>query len=180
MFWTPRKIWIAAGVTLTLILIIAATIEGGAFTPEMSISSTAFTDGGEMPVKYSCKGEGISPPISIRNIPEHTKSIVLYVFDQDVQKGGFVHWVVYNIDPKLTDLPEGKIPTGSVEGLNEAKNTTYVPVCPSAGKHRYLFTAYAVSSTYHFLRTPDIDHLKKVMMWQVLGKATMTATFAHR
>ncbi len=179
MTWTPRNIGIASGIGIVLIVALGMVIvEGG--TSDMTITSSAFTNGGAIPVKYSCKGEGINPPITISNIPKNTKSVVLYVYDQDVPKGGFVHWLVYNMDPKTTDIPEGKVPTGSVEGLNTAKNTSYVPVCPPSGTHHYLFTAYAVSTNFHFVKTPDIDHLKKAMMWQVLGKASMTATFTHQ
>jgi|CXWL01.1.fsa_nt_gi Raf kinase inhibitor-like YbhB/YbcL family protein len=181
MLWTPRHSWTAAAATLLLVvlMVIVKAANNGVFTPAMSLSSGAFTDGGMLPVKYTCNGEGISPPITIRNVPEKTKSIVLYMLDQDAPKDGFVHWVVYNIEPSVTNLPEGKIPTESVEGVNEAKETSYFPPCPPSGSHRYLFTAYAVSGTYNFLRTPTIDQLKKVMMWQVLAKATTTAIYAQ-
>lgn len=173
MQFSKKNIWIASGVIGALVVVIAIFSISDALTPAFSISSS-FEDNGNIPAAYTCDGEGISPSISFENVPENTRSLALYIFDQDAPKEGFTHWVVYNIPPQVTDMPQGKVPVDSVEGLNSTQKAGFQPFCPPTGTHRYLFTAYALSNTYTFKNIADIDQLKKVMKWQVLAKATLT------
>lgn len=151
------------------------------FAPAFSIESSAFARNGNIPSTYACDGEGKSPPLSFSNIPANTRSIVVTMFDPDAPKKGFVHWVLYNIDPKTaTSFEDDHIPAGSVEGLNGTGKPGYQPICPPSGTHRYIFTAYAMSTNFHFVKAPDIDHLKKVMKWQVLARAELTGKYTKK
>lgn len=165
---------------IVMIVIIVLAYAGVSFvTPHFTLSSTAFTNNGSIPVAYSCDGDGKSPPLNFANVPTTAKSIVLTVQDLDSPKTNFVHWLVYDIDPLTTVVEAGALPTGSIEGLNSTNKTGYVPFCPDTGTHRYLFTAYASSINYRFVQAPTIDGLKKVMKWQVLEKAELVGKFAR-
>ena len=68
----------------------------------LSITSTAFEDGGAMPAVYTCEGDDISPPLSFSGVPEAAQSLVLIVDDPDAPdpkapQTTWVHWVLYNI-----------------------------------------------------------------------------------
>src|SRR4030042_669435 len=82
----------------------------------MILQSPSFEDGGHIPQKYTCDGDNVSPPLKIIGVPEGTKSLALIVEDPDAPRGNFIHWVVYNIDPKPESFKEGMAPSGDLEG----------------------------------------------------------------
>ena len=105
----------------------------------LTLSSTAFTDRGEIPSKYTCEGEDIAPPLQWEGVPENTRSLVLIVDDPDAPdpkapRMTWVHWVLYNIPPNARGLPEDatteELPLGTEEGLNDWKRTGYGGPCP--------------------------------------------------
>src|SRR5690606_8633713 len=90
--------------------------------PPMVLSTTAFPDGGVIPIEFTqaapgaAPGEGTSPPLSWSNVPEGTQSFVLHMHDLEVARNQGtetqVHWVVWNIPGTATGLEEG-LPRGS-------------------------------------------------------------------
>lgn len=130
----------------------------------MKISSTAFKENELIAKKYTCDGEGISPPITIENIPRDTKSLALIVRDPDAPSGDFVHWLVWNIPPDTEEFKEGKIPKGETrEGVNDADEIGWIPPCPPEGKHRYEFNLYALDSNIDLpVMSNKIDLLSKI------------------
>ena len=121
----------------------------------LTLSSSSFTHQGEIPSKYTCEGDDVSPPLSWSAVPEGTKSLALIVDDPDAPdpkapKMTWVHWVLYNLPPAESELPENvtssALPQGTREGLNDWKRPGYGGPCPPEGDHphRYLFTVHAV------------------------------------
>ena len=115
----------------------------------LTITSSAFEDGGLIPTQYTCDGKNISPPLSWTNLPAGTKSLALIADDPDAPVGTWVHWVVFNIPPEKKGLPEkvptkGVLPDGSLQGLNDFQKFGYGGPCPPGGTHRYFFKLYAL------------------------------------
>src|ERR1043166_10173066 len=75
----------------------------------MEISSSAFKNGGDIPSLYTCQGENISPPLSIKNVPDNAKSLSLIVMDPDAPSGPYCHLVIFNMDPVKTEIKEAKL-----------------------------------------------------------------------
>ena len=114
----------------------------------MQLTSTAFTNNGAIPAKYTCDGEDVNPPLMIAGVPAGAKSLVLVVDDPDVPKsiredGMWDHWVVFNIPADTTAIDEGKEPVG-VQGKGTSGNAGYQGPCPPDRQHRYFFKLYAV------------------------------------
>src|SRR5947207_11722596 len=95
----------------------------------LKIESLAFKNEGEIPSKYTCEGQNINPPLSIKNIPEQTKSLALVVDDPDAA-GVFTHWVVWNIKPTET-IRENSVP--GMAGRNNFGTSHYRGPCPPTG-----------------------------------------------
>lgn len=117
----------------------------------MKLESTAFTDKGLIPSKYTCDGEDISPPLSWSEPPSGTKSLALIVDDPDAPGKTFVHWVLYDIPATARALPdnvaaEGNLPSGSLQGKNDFGKLGYGGPCPPGGTHRYFFKLYALDT----------------------------------
>jgi len=117
---------------------------------KIEIKSSAFQEGGIIPRKYTCDAEDISPPLSWTAPPAETKSLVLICDDPDAPVGTWVHWVLYNLPPDVTELPEGVPPDrtvlgGAMQGTNDFRKIGYGGPCPPRGPaHRYFFKLYAV------------------------------------
>ena len=114
---------------------------GGA---KMKITSSAFHDGGTIPEKYTCTGAGVNPPLHFNDVPAQAKSLALILEDPDAPGGTFLHWVIWNIDPKTSDIAESSVPRNAMQGKNGFGKVAYGGPCPPSGMHRYYFKAYAL------------------------------------
>ncbi|MEW5849781.1 MAG: YbhB/YbcL family Raf kinase inhibitor-like protein, partial [Myxococcota bacterium] len=120
--------------------------------PAYALKSAAFHDGGNIPRQYTCEGQDLSPPLEWSKPPAGTRSQVLIVDDPDAPdpaapRTTWVHWVVYNIPPDVTEAQEGSAPRGGTVGLNDWKKHAYGGPCPPVGRHRYFFKLYALDTT---------------------------------
>jgi len=109
----------------------------------MKLESSAFKNGEKIPAKYTCKGEGINPPLIVTGIPPNAKSLALTLEDPDAPRTTFDHWVVWNI-PTTTTITEEGIPPAGIFGKNSLGEKSYVPPCPPSGEHHYYFRLYAL------------------------------------
>lgn len=120
----------------------------------MKISSTAFTEGGEIPIRFTCEGENCIPPLQWEDIPEEAVSLALIVSDPDAPGGVFTHWMAYNIPAKAASLPtceslRARFPAKVVEVRNDFGHQGYDGPCPPRGdgSHRYFFRLLALNAT---------------------------------
>jgi len=81
---------------------------------KFKISSPAFENSGTIPQKYGCGGDNVNPPLMIENVPPEAKSMALIFDDQDAPGGSYVHWVLWNIDPRTKEIKEDSVPEGAV------------------------------------------------------------------
>jgi len=108
-----------ARLSLAFVLVVGfvstAAAQGG--RAPMTLSTSAFPDGGPIPVRFSqaapgaAPGEGTSPALSWANVPQGTQSFVLHMHDMEVARNRTtddqVHWLVWNIPASAAGLPEG-------------------------------------------------------------------------
>jgi Raf kinase inhibitor-like YbhB/YbcL family protein len=180
----PRRL-LAAGLTLWSSLSLSLESEG---VRTMKLESPAFSPNGDMPVRFTCDGQDLSPPLSWSELPQGTNSLVLIVDDPDAPdpkapKMTWVHWVVYNLPPTSSGLPEGAIslPSGASEGLNDWKRTGYGGPCPPVGRHRYFHKLYALDTVLPDLHRPNKAQLEKAMHGHILAEARLIGLYQrHR
>ena len=152
----------------------------------LALTSSAFAHEGAIPKLYTCQGKDISPPFSWSGLPNGTKSVALIVDDPDAPdpaapKRVWVHWVLYNIPPTVTGLPEAvpshKLPAGALEGKNDWDRLGYGGPCPPIGRHRYFHKLYALDTVLPNLREPTKDALLEAMKGHVLEEAELIGTY---
>jgi Raf kinase inhibitor-like YbhB/YbcL family protein len=155
----------------------------------LTITSTAFAPGGAIPSLYTCEGKDISPPLAWSGAPAATKSFALIVNDPDAPdpaapKMTWVHWVLYNIPPAASSLPEGvqasALPPGTREGLNDWVRTGYGGPCPPVGRHRYFHKLYALDTVLPDLKRPNKAALEKAMQGHIVAQAVLIGTYQKR
>ena len=133
----------------------------------MKLSSPAFNHQGMIPSKYTCDGEGISPPLAFEDVPAKTKSLALVMEDPDVPTsirpdGMWDHWVVWNMNAGTTGIDEGAEAPGVV-GLSTRNVNAYGGPCPPETEHRYYVYLYALDVMLDLPRNSTKADLKKAM-----------------
>ncbi|MEI7480399.1 MAG: YbhB/YbcL family Raf kinase inhibitor-like protein, partial [bacterium] len=98
----------------------------------MKIQSDAFANSGKIPDQYTCNGSSQIPNLNISGVPVGAKTLAIIMDDPDAPGGTYVHWVIWNIDPKTTSIVDGNIPSEAVEGYNSDTKGWYPP-CPPSG-----------------------------------------------
>lgn len=155
----------------------------------LAIHSPAFADGGEIPTRFTCEGDDVSPALEWSGVPAGTKSLALVVDDPDAPdpkapKMVYVHWVLYGLPPSATGLPEGvarsALPPGAKEGLNDWKRLGYGGPCPPIGRHRYYFKLYALSEALGDLGKVTKAKLLDAMKGKVIEEAAVMGTYQKR
>jgi Raf kinase inhibitor-like YbhB/YbcL family protein len=152
---------------------------------KFAITSTAFKEGEMIPQKYTCDGQNISPPLKWESIPAQTKSLALIVDDPDAPAGIWVHWVIFNIPPTATGLPEN-VPTktsladGSVQGKNDSREIGYDGPCPPGGTHRYYFKLYALDTMLKLSSGVTKPELLKAMEGHIVAQAQLMGRYSRK
>lgn len=145
---------------------------------QMQLSSPAFKDGEMIPRKFTCDNTDISPQLTISNVPQKTKSLALICDDPDAPMGVWIHWIIFNLPPGITGLPEGISrdispvigPDSTVkvtQGINDFRRFGYGGPCPPRGStHRYFFKLYALDILLDF----DRQQISKGISAEVLSQ----------
>ena len=143
----------------------------------MRLTSPAFENNTPIPLKFTCQGEGVNPPLVIENIPENTQSLALIADDPDAPGGTFVHWVVYDI-PVIGRIEENSVP--GKQGSNTGGGISYVSPCPPTGTHRYLFKIYALDKVFNLNEGVSKPSLESAMLGHILEKAELIGLYKKR
>jgi Raf kinase inhibitor-like YbhB/YbcL family protein len=144
----------------------------------VSISAPAFAQGQPIPDLYAYAKENISPELRIAKVPANAKSLVLIVDDPDAPSGLWTHWLVWNLSPKTTTVPEGKLPVGVVEGKNSFGHSHYDGPAPPSGTHRYFFHVYALDTILTLSAGSERTALQASMNGHVLGQGETFGTYS--
>lgn len=147
------------------------------------IESSAFQPKEKIPVKYTCDGEDLSPPLAWFEPPPGTNSFALISDDPDAPVGTWVHWVLYNLPMDTRELEEGlpkseTLPNGALQGLTDFRTPGYGGPCPPAGKpHRYFFKLYALDTPLALAPKSTKADLLVAMNGHVLAQAELVGTY---
>lgn len=155
-----------------------------------SIDSPTLTAGGSMPIQNvygRCGGGNVSPALRWHDPPAGTRSYAVTLFDPDA-RGGFWHWIAYDISPGAHGLNEnagtphsGDAPGDTVQLRNDFGNTGYSGPCPPPGKaHHYVFTVYALDvPTLGPGARVDRAAALAAIKQHALASASLTVTWGH-
>ncbi|HXJ17051.1 MAG TPA: YbhB/YbcL family Raf kinase inhibitor-like protein [Candidatus Polarisedimenticolia bacterium] len=169
--------------------------------PPLILTIPAFSDGGTIPVKYTCAAStpppggpmhislGVSPLLRWSKVPKATESFVLILHDPDAHMGktldDITHWVIFNIPGDATSLPEGVPPdaplaNGTLQGDNMMRRAAYQGPCapPDHPPHHYAFQLYALDKKLDLPQGASRDEIQKAMEGHVLASTTYMGRFA--
>jgi Raf kinase inhibitor-like YbhB/YbcL family protein len=150
---------------------------------KFELSSSVFENEGHIPDLYTCRGKNISPPLSFNNPPDGTESYALIMEDLDTPIGTITHWVLYNIPSDTRevaqDLPTGPVPAkGWKQGRNGMFRFGYMGPCPPWGRHRYLFSLFALDTAMRAEAVLNKRKLLRLIEPHVLARATLLGYYS--
>lgn len=157
----------------------------------MKLTSPEFRNSAAIPLRFTGEGRGISPPLNWSGVPEETREFVLICEDPDapIRPGAdhpFVHWVIYNLSPTVTQLPEGlatserlEAPVWAHQGRNSFRKIGYGgPLPPQGhGPHHYVFKLYALDTELAVPPGASRDAVLAAMQGHILDETELVGTF---
>lgn len=135
-----------------------------------------FHNNEKIPVRYTCDGENIIPPLTISDIPSHAKTLAIIMDDPDAPSKIWVHWIIFNIpvsppDIRVIDNSLGK------EGINDFKKVGYSGPCPPDGMHHYHFRVYALGDELALSRGATREEVEAEMQGKILGESELVGLY---
>ena len=149
----------------------------------MKITSPVFRDAGTIPVRHTCDGEDLSPPLAFDEVPEGARSLALVVDDPDAPAGLWDHWVIWNLPPDTRELPEGwgngGAPEPAATGLNSWGEPGWRGPCPPSGVHRYDFYLFALDQRLELGPGTTGSDLRAALSGHLLGQAELEGRYGR-
>ncbi len=149
----------------------------------MRLTSTVFAEGEEIPVKYTCDGADVSPPVEWFDAPEGAQSFALICDDPDAPAGTWLHWLAYDIPGPAFRLsekiaPSSELPADMKQGPNSWGRMGYGGPCPPSGRHRYFFAIYALDvDSLGLAPGSSLDEVRAAMDGHILAEARLMGTY---
>lgn len=151
---------------------------------DIEVTSAAFHEGETIPAQYTCDGDNVSPPLRWGRLPKDSQSLALICEDPDAPSGTFVHWLIFNLPPIVSDLPEA-MPTyqdleetGAIQGRNDFNNIGYDGPCPPPGNpHRYYFRLYALDTKLELTAGAKKREFMRALEGHILGEGHLMGTY---
>jgi len=157
----------------------------GGRTMAFTLTTTAFSAGGEIPKKYTCDSADVSPSLAWSDAPAGAQSFALIADDPDAPVGTWTHWLIWNIPGKSRGLAENvlKMDTladGTRQGRNDFRRIGYGGPCPPPGKpHRYFFRLHALDSVLDLKAGVSRAELELAMKGHVLAQAEVMGKYGR-
>jgi len=167
------------------IFFLGMSVLAGGEVMAMEITSPAFVNNAEVPRKYTCQGEDVSPPLMWSNAPAGVKSFTLICDDPDAPMGVWLHWTLFNIPADKKELSEGagikdakELSDGSKQGMNDSGGVGYHGPCPPPGKyHRYFFRLFALDTVLKLKAGVSRKEIEQAMEGHILAQAELLGRY---
>ncbi len=145
---------------------------------KVRLTSTAFKAGGPIPVKYTCDGASISPPLEWAPVPRGTNEIMILAIDLSGGASDAIQWAVAGIPPSASSIPEGRLPAGAVAGVNSEGKVGWGGVCGTKGQlHRVGFLFYALKHPLGLKSGFNPIQVRGGLKGSILGTGLTLATY---
>ena len=146
-----------------------------------TLSSEAFENKEVIPKKYGYKNGNNSPPLTISGVPENTVSLALIMDDPDAMGAVgkiWVHWILWNIDPKITQFEENSIPSDCIEGETDFGEIGYGGPAPPDKEHTYIFKLYALDQKLNIAKGSTKMQLEEAMKNHIIAETKLEGRYS--
>ncbi len=155
--------------------------EAGPAPETIRVTSSAFEDGGTLPVRFTADGDGVSPPLAWSDLPAATRQVLVVVEDPDIPAPQpFIHLIAV-LDAGVSSVPEGALGAGSSArlGKHSMGGTGWLPndPPPGHGPHHYLFQVFALDQAIDWDDKPGKDEVKAALKDAVIAKGVLVGVY---
>jgi Raf kinase inhibitor-like YbhB/YbcL family protein len=184
----PRRTRAVAAVALAGLALAASacgrdTVEGPppAAPTTIRLTSPVFEEGHAIPVRYTCRGDDVSPPLRWQGVPDRARALALVLEDPDAQGGTFVHWTLLDVPPHVSAVRTGEVPAGASEGGNSFGGHGYRGPCPPEGDapHRYVWLLYALGAPLGLGEHPSPAEVREAIGRRAIARGQLTGRFGR-
>ncbi|GAB6944611.1 YbhB/YbcL family Raf kinase inhibitor-like protein [Vulcanisaeta sp. JCM 14467] len=154
--------------------VVIGLVKVPANVPKIVVSSV-FSNGSRIPINYTCDGLNYSIPLYISNVPSNAKSLMIVMEDLNAPGGIFIHWVLYDVPPNITELPQG-IPAQyyvrgiGYQGINDFGKVGYGGPCPPPGPpHEYVVMVLALNRELPPSNESDFNIIRSINVGDIVG-----------
>ena len=145
----------------------------------LKLTSSAFSDGGEIPREYGYKNGNKVPPLTVSGSPEVPESLALIMDDPDAMGAVgkvWVHWVVWNLTCFADGKPDFSSP--AKQGMTDFGEVGYGGPAPPDKRHTYVFKLYALDTKLILPDKSTKADVEKAMEGHIIEQVTLTGTYA--
>ncbi len=175
-----KSFFLFATLSSCVLIAAASAFSGESRTAQkFALISSAFQAGADIPRKYTCEAEDVSPPLRWDNAPAGTRAFALIADDPDAPGGTWVHWVIYDLPSETKELAEALAKTealanGAKQGVNDFRKIGYGGPCPPPGSaHRYFFKLYALDAPTQLKPRATKQEVLEAIKGHVLGEGEL-------
>ena len=155
----------------------------------LELTSSCFGHGGRIPTEHTLDGLNVSPDLSWDTPPEGTRSFALVCEDPDAPTSKpFVHWVLFDLPARFTELPEGVLKdakprdlSGASQGTNDFGHFGYDGPAPPPrhGTHHYHFQIFALDRFLDLHAGCRKADVMRAMKGHVLAQGELIGTYSR-
>jgi Raf kinase inhibitor-like YbhB/YbcL family protein len=153
----------------------------------LKVISDSFENGGNMPVKYTGKGQDVSPELRLDGITEDAVSMVIMMDDLDHPFGTYNHWVMWNVPASFDLIPEAVPSETVVASLGNAVQGKshyggkhyYRGPLPPFGSHTYRFSVFVLDTMLELDSNAGKADVMKAMNGHILQYGTLNGEFGQ-
>lgn len=169
---------------ITIVIIYMIMKGGDKMEETLNVTSSAFKNGGNIPLKYTGKGEDMSIPLEFSNIVSSGKSIAIIMDDPDAPSGTFTHWLIWNIPSTNTKIPENasndtNVLDDAVQGKNGFGTIGYMGPNPPSGTHTYRIKVYVLDRLINLKTGSSKALLEDAMKGHIIQYGLLEGKFSH-
>jgi Raf kinase inhibitor-like YbhB/YbcL family protein len=184
---TERRLVPGCPLLAAMLMVVLAACDDDAGPPSFDVTSQAFGDEQTIPVRHTCDGQDVSPPLSFEGVPEKAVSLAVVMDEPEAAGGRFTHWLLWGIPAGSGLLGEGVEKTegpggGLYQGKNDAESIGYSGPCPEeedSEEHRYVVRVFALDVVPAVPAGAERSVLMKAMEGHIVGKGTLVGYYAR-
>ena len=148
---------------------------------DLKLTSSAFSDGGEIPRECGYKNGNKQPALFVSEMPEGTEYLAVIMDDPDAMGAVgkvWVHWVVWNFTWFADGKPNWSSRHITKQGMTDFGEVGYGGPAPPDKRHTYVFKLYALDTKLDLPDKSTKVDVEEAMEGHIVDQATLTGTYA--
>jgi len=151
-----------------------------AFETDLLEISIPWSNGDEIPVQFTCRGDNVSPDVAWFDVLPGAVAMAIIFYEEQPERT--THWIVANLDPQTAYIEVDSVPLDALVGANDpvlgSSPSGYRGPCPEPGESRsYTLEVHALSQYLDLPPETPSQNLTTAIDLASLQMTSVTGTF---